>query len=147
MDLARSLVQQVFVDLWTKRNQISIKQSVKAYLYNAVKNKAIDHLRKHKQTTPFSEHEEKIKIQPFKDPVQEAEELGRINEAINSLPPKCKEIFMLCKFEDLKYKQIAEKLNISIKTVEMQMGIALKKLRAKLTDNKSLNLLISFFSK
>lgn len=147
MDLSRSLVQQVYVDIWIKREKIRISNSIKSYLYNAVKNKAIDHLRQLKNNLPISPEIENLQSLPFKDHVQESETLGQINQAINALPYKCREIFLLCKFEGLKYKEIAQKLNISIKTVEMQMGIALKKLRNKLTDNKTLKLFVIFFNK
>ena len=79
--------------------------------------------------------------------MEEAELNARINQSINELPEKCREVFKLCRFEGLKYAQIAEQLDISVKTVEMQMGIALKKLRQKLSDNQMVNLLFFIFSK
>jgi RNA polymerase sigma-70 factor (ECF subfamily) len=79
--------------------------------------------------------------------VEEAELNDRINASINQLPEKCREIFLLCRFEGLKYAEIAKKLNISVKTVEMQMGIALKKLRENLSDYQMINLLVFVSSK
>jgi RNA polymerase sigma-70 factor (ECF subfamily) len=79
--------------------------------------------------------------------VEEAELNARINASINQLPEKCREIFILCRFEGLKYSEIAEKLDISIKTVEMQMGIALKKIRNNLTDYQIINLLVFVYAK
>jgi RNA polymerase sigma-70 factor, ECF subfamily len=134
LDLARSLAQQVFVDIWQKREKIEVNSSVKSYLYSAVKNRCIDHLRKQKNTSEISESIENQNQIPFRDLVEEAELNDWINASINQLPDKCREVFLLCRFEGLKYVEIAQKLNISVKTVEMQMGIALKKLRERLSD-------------
>jgi len=147
MDLSRSLVQQVFIDLWTKRQKIAISTSVKPYLYTTVKNRCIDVLRNKKATTAISESVENLSQAPFRDLVEEAELNDRINASINQLPEKCREIFLLCRFEELKYSEIADKLGISVKTVEMQMGIALKKLRDSLSDYQMINLLVFIFSK
>ena len=147
LDLSRSLVQQVFVDLWVKREKINVTSSVKSYLYRSVKNRCIDHLRKEKNTSEISESVEDLNQMPFRDLLEEAELNDRINASINQLPEKCREVFLLCRFEGLKYAEIAQKLNISVKTVEMQMGIALKKLRDSLSDYQMVNLLVFVFSK
>jgi RNA polymerase sigma-70 factor (ECF subfamily) len=147
MDLSRSLVQQVFIDLWMKRQKIAISTSVKSYLYTTVKNRCIDVLRKSKATTEISESVENLRQTPFHDLIEEAELNDRINASINQLPEKCSEVFLLCRFEGLKYSEIAEKLGVSVKTVEMQMGIALKKLRDSLSDYQTINLLIFIYSK
>jgi RNA polymerase sigma-70 factor (ECF subfamily) len=120
---------------------------VKSYLYQSVKNRCIDYLRKEKSTSEISEIVENINQTPFRDLVEEAELNDRINASINQLPEKCREIFLLCRFEGLKYAEIAKKLNISVKTVEMQMGIALKKLRENLSDYQMINLLVFVSSK
>ncbi|MCF6333080.1 MAG: RNA polymerase sigma-70 factor [Draconibacterium sp.] len=147
IDKARSLVQQVFVDLWIKREKLNITHSIKSYMYNAVRNKTIDFLRQQKNTIQITAKIENTQKIPFQNIIQEAEINNRINNSINQLPEKCREIFILCRFEGLKYKQVAEKLNISIKTVEMQMGIALKKLRKSLSGSKSINLFAILISK
>lgn len=134
MDKSRSLVQQVFVNLWVKQKKLKVHSSPKTYLYQSVKNRCIDYLRKEKKPIFEPGFQAIYESVPFQDLVEEAEINERINTAIYELPEKCREIFMLCRFEGLKYAEIAEKLNISVKTVEMQMGIALKKLRTKLSD-------------
>jgi RNA polymerase sigma-70 factor, ECF subfamily len=147
MDLSRSLVQQVYVDLWIKRESIELNKSVKSYLYNFVRNRCIDYLRKVKISTEFSEAVHDLNQLPFRDLVEEAELNDRINKSINNLPEKCREIFSLCRFEGLKYSEIAHKLGISVKTVEMQMSIALKKIRKELSDSQMINLLVLIYSK
>ena len=147
MDLSRSLVQEVFVDLWTRREKISVDYSVKSYLFNMVKNRSIDHLRRHKKNIQLTESEEEMIYAPFHDIIEEAELNHRINASINELPEKCREIFLLCRFEGMKYAEIARKLDISVKTVEMQMGIALKKMRSSLSDYQMINLMVFVHSK
>lgn len=147
LDLSRSLVQEVFVDLWARREKLNIQFSPKSYLYHSVKNRSIDYLRKEKKTVPVSESVETVESVPFRDLMEEAELNNRINLAIQQLPEKCREVFILCRFEGFKYSEIAKKLEISVKTVEMQMGIALKKLRESLSDYQIVNLIIFIHSK
>ncbi len=147
LDLSRSLVQDVFVDLWIRREKISINSSIKSYLYHAVRNRSVDYLRIAKRSVKLTDVGEQHFQSPFVDAIEAAELNDRINKAINELPEKCREIFVLGRFEGLKYKQIAEQLNISVKTVEMQMGIALKKLRMKLADVQFVSFLLSVFMK
>jgi len=116
-------------------------------MYCAVRNKSIDYIRQHKNTIQINEIIENTQETPFQNLIQEAEINNKINASINQLPEKCREIFILCRIEGLKYKQVAHKLNISVKTVEMQMGIALKKLRENLSNQKSINLFTIFISK
>jgi RNA polymerase sigma-70 factor, ECF subfamily len=147
LDESRSLVQQVFVDLWIKRDRLVVHQSFKAYLFKTVQNAALDYL-KHKQVEIKFLREVRSDSQTF-DPnfMEEAELNARINLAIEGLPEKCREIFLLCRFEELRYSEIAQRLGISVKTVEMQMGIAMKKLRLKLSDNLHSRLILYFLSK
>lgn len=147
MDASRSLVQQVFIDLWSSRQKINIKTSLKTYLYSSVKNRSIDYLRKKERHIALIENYENVNTTPFQDLVEEAELNERINSSIHKLPDKCREIFTLCRFEGLKYAEIAEKLNISVKTVEMQMGIALKKMRDSLSDYQVFSLVVFVFRK
>lgn len=148
LDLSRSLVQELFVDLWLKREKLIVgKDSVKCYLFKAVRNKSIDYLRESKKTVSLSAVPEYSLNSPFEDKLEEAELNARINQSISELPEKCREIFLLCRFEGLKYGQIAEKLNISVKTVEMQMGIALKKMKDKLSDLQVIKLMVCIFCK
>jgi len=146
-DESRSLVQQVFVDLWMKRHKLVIEQSLKAYLFATVKNYSLDYLKHKLVEKKYLSGQQPLPVTYDRDLIEEAELNARINSAIEELPEKCREIFTLCRFEELRYSEIARRLGISIKTVEMQMGIALKKLRAKLTDSQSIQILFYLFSK
>lgn len=147
-DLSRSVVQDVFVDLWIDRENLNIHFSLKSFLFQTVKNKALN-IFKHRKVESKFLAEQKKKEEPFsvQNLMEEAELNDKINSAIQELPPRCKEIFMLCRFEELKYSEIAERLNISVKTVEMQISIALKKIRQKLSDSQMIYLVIFLFSK
>ena len=129
---AEDIVQDVFLNLWKNRDSIDWESPMKGYLYKATYNGALNWLEKNKRVVRY---DEKIG-EPNANVVElslDADELQqRIEQAINTLPPKCKAIFVLNRHEEMKYKQIAEHLNISIKTVETQMSIALDKLRKEL---------------
>jgi len=147
LDESRSLVQQVFVDLWIKRNKLLIKQSLKAYLFKSVQNSSLDFL-KHRlvESKYVNQVNHQFETEDC-DLIVEAELNARLNAAIEGLPEKCRQIFTLCRFEELHYNEIAQRLGISIKTVEMQMGIAIKKLKLKLSDIQYIQILIYLFSK
>lgn len=147
MDMARSLVQEVFVYIWINRDRLEISHSAKSYLYHAVKNKSINFLKEEKCNPKIEDSSFNMPVQPFQDRMEEAELRGLINQSINQLPEKCREIFLLSRSEELKYAEIAQKLNISVKTVEMQIGIALKRIREKLSDYHSFNLFCFLFQK
>lgn len=147
-DQSRSIVQQVFVDLWIRHENLDILFSLKSYLFQAVKNEAFDILKHRKVETKYLQSfYEKEEQGWFHDQIEEAELNDKINSAIQELPPKCRDIFMMCRFDELKYSEIAERLNISVKTVEMQISIALKKIRAKVSQYQSVNLLSLLFFK
>jgi RNA polymerase sigma-70 factor (ECF subfamily) len=139
-DLSRSIVQQVFVDLWIKRERLLVT-SLQAYLYNSTRNASLDVLKHKKFESRYLSSLEKNESVEETDLMEEAELADRINSAIQKLPEKCREIFLLCRFEELKYAEIAVKLNISVKTVEMQISIAMKKLRKELSDYQMIQLL------
>jgi RNA polymerase sigma-70 factor (ECF subfamily) len=145
-DSSRSIVQQVFVDLWIKREKLHI-DSLKSYLYQSVRNAALDVLKHKKAELKYLSSLQKTESSQFADLLEEAELADKINRAIHKLPERCREIFLLCRFEELKYLEIAERLNISVKTVEMQVGIALKRLRIELIEPQMIQLLLFNFKK
>lgn len=128
------IAQDVFIKFWEKRKQINITSSVAAYLHRMGTNEAISYLRRKKHFEPEDVIEYSVPNQLYtaEDDMLQNELQQNITTAINSLPPKCRAIFQLSRFEDLTYKEIAAKLDISVKTVENQMGKALKVLRGKL---------------
>ncbi len=129
LDMARDIVQSVFVKLWESHGHINIRRSAKSYLYQCVKNACYNHLhaKQHKKTIEFT-----AGMVVLEDDVVEqmivVETSERIFEAVEALPKKCRVIFKLSRIRQLRHSEIARKLNITEKTVENQIAIALKKL-------------------
>ena len=132
--IIEEIVQEVFIKLWDGRDSLQI-ESVKTYLYTSARNRMLNYLRDEKRRNTLLEqwvqHEmdNRRGVECF-----DIEDFGRrVQNAVDTLPEKCKIIFNLSKKEMLTYKQIAERLEISVKTVESQMGIALRKIREQLS--------------
>lgn len=134
-DVAEDIVQDVFFKLWEKKLKIQIDTSLSAYLKRMVFNESISFLRKNKELLEFSDEINQNQFSDEPDYRLNQQELQAvIKEAIKKLPPKCKTVFLLSRMEELSYKEIAEHLGLSVKTVENQMGKALKLLRHSLKD-------------
>jgi RNA polymerase sigma-70 factor (ECF subfamily) len=130
--IAEDLVQDVFINLWNKRYDLNGKGNIKPYLIKSVINISLNYIRSKfaKQNLLKEDITKEVHshINPHDELISyEIEKL--LKTAIENLPDKCRTIFMLSRFTDLSYKEIADQLCISIKTVETQMSIALKKIR------------------
>ena len=137
MESAEEVVQDIFFNLWTKRDTLNISVSIKSYLYRTVKNTCLNIIKHQKIEDKYREHfSRELQTDELNADnwMVESELSDKITKAIEQLPPERKKVFILSRFEELKYREIAEKLNISIKTVENQMGKALKFLRNELKD-------------
>ena len=145
-ETAEEITQDIFVKLWEKRFSLDIETSVKNYLFRSVKNRCLNLIQHNKVKNQHAGQIMERAVQEL-NPSQYFLEPGlaeKIEAAINSLPEKRQEIFRLSREEGLKYKEIAEKLNISVKTVEAQMGLALKFLRKQLKEYDP-NVILYFF--
>jgi len=137
---SESIVQDVFLRLWQKRRAIMITSSLQHYLFRSVKNQCINHIEHEKIKTGY----QAFVIKNETDRSEYSEfflEFGlkrKIEAAIAALPEKRQEIFRLAREEGLKYREIADRLEISVKTVETQMTLALKQLRESLKEYKNL---------
>lgn len=150
-DEAEDIVQGVFINFWNNDNKSDIADKAKQYLIRSVKFKCIDYQRKAVVKRKY----EKEAIHTMESDRQDHEAidigLGESTDlkdvlmmAISELPEKTREVFMMSKLDGLRYKEIADHLNISPKTVENQMGRAFKHLREKLKDYKDLLALLIF---
>ena len=135
-ETAEEIVQDMFVRIWEKRSDLNIETSVKHYLFRSVRNQCLNQIQHLKIRQQYSNRIKESVHQEI-DPDQyylEVNLIERIEKSIESLPAKRQEIFRLSREQGMKYKEIADELNISIKTVEAQMGMALKHLRDDLKD-------------
>jgi RNA polymerase sigma-70 factor (ECF subfamily) len=134
-DDAEDIVQQIFVNMWEKRQTLTIETSVMAYLMRAVRNAALNKLKhaevkeRYTDVQELNPSTENVTSTVFKNELQK-----QIFHAIETLPPQCKIIFELSRYEELTYNEIARQLNLSVKTVENQMGKALRIMREQLKD-------------
>lgn len=131
-EVAQDLVQECFVRIWRARTRLDPKQSLKAFCYQIANNLAIDHLRK--KTSGLEEVDADVNHHA---PTTQIDESGfqtraQVQKAVSQLPEAQRQVLCLSRFEGLKYAEIADVLNISVKTVETHMSRALKKLRQSL---------------
>lgn len=137
LDASEEVVQEVMIRIWTGRNSLVIDSSIKSYLYRAVRNgcmNVLKHLNVREEYKTFREKQNTENQRSKEEEMifQELEE--KIRDAIDKLPIERRKVFIMSRYDGLTYLQIAEKLNISVKTVENQMGKALKFLREELAD-------------
>jgi RNA polymerase sigma-70 factor (ECF subfamily) len=131
-EVAEEVVQDVFFNIWKNRESLRIRQSFQSYLYRAAFNNSMMHLRKMRREQFLEDISRPEQRQDAPDPsqlIQLDEVAGLIKQTLDSLPERTREIFWLNRQEGLKYREIALKLSISEKTVEANMGKALKALR------------------
>ena len=137
-EVAEEIVQDLFIRLWQNRRSFNIEKSVEGYLLAAVRNRSINYLKSKYARIRFV-GEDKLAQRPIhntaEDDITAAELKETIHEAIDSLPARCRIIFNLSRNADLSSDEIAAQLNISRKTVQAQIGIAIKKLRKYLKDH------------
>ena len=134
---AEEIVQSTFLLVWEKRETLAIRTSVKPYLYAMVRNACLNVLKHEKIKQRFAGEEIALGERGHDNVSHDMEsnELEyRIKIAMNELPEQCRLVFKLSRFEELKYAEIAEQLNISVKTVENHMGKALRIMREQLKD-------------
>ena len=134
---AEELVQNMFVTVWEKRESIEIHTSVKSYLYRAVHNHCLNRIKHEKVRQSYGEDYRYLVTDGFDNATQEliGKELElQINRAIEALPPQCRQVFRMSRFENLTYAEIAEQLDLSVKTIENHIMKALKILRTELKD-------------
>jgi RNA polymerase sigma-70 factor, ECF subfamily len=135
-DTAKEVVHDVFINVWEKRESVDREKSIKSYLYTAVYNRSLNHIRDNKKIDNSLQVDESIVSgsSEFQDIMQENELQSAIEDAVQQLPEKCREVFVMSRYQEMKYAEIGESLNISVKTVEAQVTKALKILRKALSE-------------
>jgi len=130
---AEDVVQDVMVELWRRRENLQVETSIRAYLFRAVRNRSLNQIR-HQKVAPTADPEVADQVAtPAADRDFETRELkALLRKAVDGLPERCREVFELSRVRGLPYAEIANVMGISIKTVEAQMGKALRVLREEL---------------
>ena len=133
--MAEEMVQQVFCKLWEKREKLGIHTSGKAFLYKSVYNECLNYLKHEKHKRAYEQYSLAVnEDEKISDPAVLSELQTRLHKAISGLPEQCRNVFYLNRIEELKYREVAEELGLSVKTLEAQVSKALKILRKKLAD-------------
>ena len=131
------IVQEIFTWIWEHRDEVIIKTSLRGYLFAAVKFKTANYIRNGKIRKNFFDQVTAIQPAPAQDSSEELLEVKELEtfmrQAVNTLPDKCKAVYELSRKEQLSHREIASELNISVKTVENHINIALRRLRGMLT--------------
>ena len=132
--IAEELAQEVMLELWRRRHTLQVQESLRAYLFRATRNRALNHirhLRVERLGEPYARGEESV---PAVGPRQlvEAEIHEALADAVQALPERCRQVFELSRVQGLRQQEIAAEMGISVKTVEAQMGKALRMLRERL---------------
>ena len=142
---AENIIQDVFLHLYERRDLMDAYTNLTAYLFTSIKNRCLDYLRKwvlEQETAQGVQDEFEMELRMKYDSLEifntqfsdETDIRELLDNALQKLPERCRNIFIMNKLEGKKQKEIAEELNLSINTVESQMGIAYKKLREELKD-------------
>ncbi len=133
-DEAKDVVQTLFMKMWEKRNELTITGTLKSYLYKATHNQCLNRLE-HREVRLRFQTEDASKSREVQHPEVFPNELeGRIKTIIQNLPPQCRTIFMMSRYEEMKYAEIASALGISVNTIENQVSKALRILRDNLRE-------------
>jgi RNA polymerase sigma-70 factor (family 1) len=141
--MAEEVVNDVFVRLWENAGSIEIESSINAYVYRAVINRSLDVIDKNQRLQRRQKAFNRLPEASFELRQMEDNELKvRLYKAIDALPEQCQKVFRMSRFEDLKQQEIADRLEISIKTVKNHITHALKQLNKVLTDWNALPLWI-----
>lgn len=132
--VAEEIVQDVMLELWKRREALAAESSPQAYLFQSTRNRALNHIRHERverMGEPYATREQAVDA-PAPSLLVEDEMRVALKRAVDGLPDRCREVFELSRMHNLKYSEIATTLGISVKTVEAQMGKALRVLREEL---------------
>lgn len=154
METAQDIVQDAFMNLWEKSETLTIEASPKAYLFQAVRNRSLNHFRHmnirqsvHDRLVGQIDTQERKVYTDFNNPFHSLLELEldeKIREVVSALPEKCREVFVLSRQKDLRNREIAEHMGISVKMVEKYIAKAMRVLRSELAEYMSVLILFLF---
>lgn len=136
-DTSEEIVQELFFRLWQDRQTLTIESSLNGYLFRSVHNRALHHIEHQKVVNRHAGEmiaRAELTSEPVTDAIYYRELQARVARVLERLPERCRIIFRMSRFEGLKYNEIADKLEVSLKTVEADMGKALREFRKALAE-------------
>ncbi len=136
-DASEEIVQELFFRLWQDRQNLMIESSLNGYLYRSVHNRVLHYIEHQKVINRYAGEilaSAEVTSEPVTDAIYYSELQARVARVLERLPERCSRIFRMNRFEGLKYNEIADKLAVSLKTVEADMGKALKEFRKTLAE-------------
>lgn len=133
-DEAEDVVQSMFMKLWERRGELNIKSALRSYLFKSVYNQCLNQLEHRSVKNKFQEYKLMLTESSQQPEVFDDDVDAKIKKAIKTLPPQCRTIFILSRYDEMKHAEIAEKLNISVNTIQNQICKALKILREELKE-------------
>jgi len=143
---AEDIIQDLFVKLWEQRNHIVFNTSIKAYLFQSARNGCLNYIKHKSVESKYLEHYVKVSPDSFYENALEVEETRRLlNKAVESLPPRCRQIFELSRFAGKSIDEISELLSLSKNTIKNQLVSALKRIRTTIELNELLIFILLFF--
>jgi len=148
LDASEEVVQEVMFKIWVHRERLVITSSVRSYLFRAVRNGCLNlmkHITIREEYKSYKEREDSTLQRSHEEEMMVTELEIKIREAIDRLPLERRRVFILSRYDGLTYREIAEKMGISVKTVENQMGSALRFLREELAEYLPLFLWLFYF--
>lgn len=128
------IVQEIFLQLWLRRQTLDVRESLKTYLSTAVRYQVFHHIRKASKKMVVQVSEEVLQAESSDKDLLRKDLYGQVHKVVEELPERCRLIYHLSREEQLTHKEIAHRLNISIKTVENQLTIALRRVRHYLEE-------------
>jgi RNA polymerase sigma-70 factor, ECF subfamily len=132
---AEDIVQGIFMKLWEKRTELDVKQTIRSYLFRSVFNQCMNRLEYVGVRTKYARYKQTIGSNDAKLPEVFVDELDeRIRQAIEKLPSQCRAVFVMSRYEELRYAEIAERLDISVNTIQNHVCKAIKILKQELKD-------------
>ena len=151
-EIAEEIVHDVFITIWNKADQLNIQSSMKSYLFRSIVNSSLNHIKKEKtKSEKQSAYEIAVgqELDNVEDETNEAEEklLKGLEDALELLPDKCKQVMYLSRFGKLKQQDIADQMEISIKTVKNHLTYGFKKLREHLEKHQQLTIWVMLLLK
>ena len=143
--ICEDIVQEAFMQLWQRREKLAVQTSLQAYLFSVIRYSVFKHIKKEQSNSQVFQHlPERLHYITPEDIVIEKNIRSHLAVIVNGLPEKCREIYLLSREEQLSHHEIASRLNISTKTVENHITVALKKIRFGMARMTGLFLLLNF---